>query len=80
MGESARRLAETSVGKNAERVSHELGACESSISSAGVCRQQSRFDLPKSSLSPCTRLHSDDSSATSDIADQWDLLTSMWLS
>lgn len=46
MGESARPLAETSVGKNAERVSHELGACEPSISTAGVCRQPSRLDLP----------------------------------
>ncbi len=36
MGESARLLAEASVGKNAERVSHELGACDLSINTAGV--------------------------------------------
>ena len=50
MGESARPLAETSVGKNAERVSHELGACEPSISTAGVCRQLSRLAWRNSSF------------------------------
>lgn len=38
MGESARSLAEESVGKNAERVSHELGACDLSINTVGVWR------------------------------------------
>jgi len=37
MGESSLLLAEASVGKNAERVSHELGAREPSISTASAC-------------------------------------------
>lgn len=37
MGESSLLLAEASVGKNAERVSHELGAREPSISTATAC-------------------------------------------
>lgn len=37
MGESSLLLAEASVGKNAERVSHELGAREPGISSAAAC-------------------------------------------
>lgn len=76
MGESARPLAERSVGKNAERVSHELGAREPSISTAGVCRHQSSLDLPWRCLVSSTLSYSDDSSViTSDIADQWGFLT-----
>lgn len=37
MGESSLLLAEASVGKNAERVSHELGAREACISTAAAC-------------------------------------------
>lgn len=37
MGESSLLLAEASVGKNAERDSHELGAREPSISTAAAC-------------------------------------------
>lgn len=36
MGESSLLLAEASVGKNAERVSHELGAREPPISTAAA--------------------------------------------
>lgn len=37
MGESSLLLAEASVGKNAEKVSHELGAREPCISTAAAC-------------------------------------------
>lgn len=60
MGESCLLLAEESVGKNAEKVSHELGARESSISTAAACV------CVRSKNSPCTvqhtLLYSDDSS------------------
>lgn len=45
MGESARLLAEASVGKNAERVSHEPGARELSINTAGVWQRETRLAL-----------------------------------
>lgn len=72
MGESVRLLAEASVGKNAERVSHELGACDLSINTAGVWQWESRFALR--SVTPHTLVHPYDSPPTiSHIADKRDL-------
>lgn len=77
MGESARLLAEASVGKNAERVSHELGACDLSINTAGVWQWESRFALR--SATPHTLVYSYDSLPTiSHIADKRDLHTVLW--
>lgn len=47
MGESSLLLAEASVGKNAERVSHELGAREPSISTAPACVACRSGDSPR---------------------------------
>lgn len=69
MGESSLPLAEASVGKNAERVSHELGAREPSISTAPACVGGRSGDSPR------TFLQSDDSQVlTSDVTqtDRWD--------
>lgn len=69
MGESSLLLAEASVGKNAERVSHELGAREPSISTAPACVGSRSRDSSR------TFLQSDDSQVlTSDVTrtDRWD--------
>ncbi len=66
MDEPSLLLAEASVGKNAERVSHELGAREPSISTAAACVGGRSGDLPRTVHR--TPPYSDDSSAiTSDV-------------
>lgn len=50
MGESSLLLAEASVGKNAERDSHELGAREPSISTAAACVGCRSVDSPHTVL------------------------------
>lgn len=78
MGESSLLLAEASVGKNAERVSHELGAREPSISTAAACVGGRSGDSPRTVQR--TLLYSHDSSViTSNITqtDWWDWQASL---
>lgn len=72
MGESSLLLAEASVGKNAERDSHELGAREPSISTAAACVGCRSGDSPHTvQRAP---QYSDDSSA---ITHWWDRQASL---
>ena len=70
MGESSLLLAEASVGKNAERDSHELGAREPSISTAAACVGGRNAESAPHGATHAPQ-HSDDSSVITQQLKKW---------